>query len=355
MNVHADQLLPLLSSDNPLSPVYLLSGDEPLQMLEAADAVRRAAREQGYTEREILRVEAGFDWSSLSQAADEMSLFSQQKVLDLRLEKQSPGAKGSKALVEYTKRLPDDKILLITCQRMDARQKNSAWAKALSNVGVMVQFWDLSLPQTFGWVAKRLRQKGLQPSQDAVRLLTERVEGNLLAAAQEIDKLKLLFGEGDIGEAEVLESVSDSARFSVFDLATAIAAADSKRIQHILYHLRHEGTATPLVLWVLSDLVTQLSDASHILRNGGNEQQALSKIPKPRQKMLQPALRRLQAANWLEITAKAIEVDRLIKGLWQIENKGEARVWVALLDLSLLLAGSDLRAENHPPQKYTPL
>lgn len=342
MNVQSDQLLRLLESGQPLSPVYLLSGDEPLQMMEAADAVRRVAKDQGYVDREILRVEAGFDWSSLSQAADEMSLFSQRKVLDLRLEKQSPGAKGSKALVEYTKRLPDDKILLITCQRMDGRQKNSAWVKALSAAGVMVQFWDLSLPQTLGWVAKRLRQNGMQPTQDAVHLLTERVEGNLLAAAQEIDKLKLLFGEGEIGEAQVLESVSDSARFTVFDLSTAIASADSKRIQHILYHLRQEGTATPLVLWVLNDLVTQLSEASHAVRNGSSEQQALAKMPKPKQKMLQPALRRLQSADWQRISHQAIETDRLIKGLSEVANKGEARVWVALLDLSLMLADKEI-------------
>lgn len=342
MNVQPDQLLRLLESGKPLSPVYLFSGDEPLQMMEAADAVRRVARDQGYVDREILRVEAGFEWSSLGQSADEMSLFSQRKVLDLRLEKQSPGVKGSKALVEYVKRLPEDKILLITCQRMDGRQKNSAWVKALSNTGVMVQFWDLSLAQTLGWIAKRLRQNRMQPTQEAVRVLTERVEGNLLAAAQEIDKLKLLFGETAISEEQVLASVSDSARFSVFDLSTAITSADSKRVQHILYHLRQEGIATPLVLWVINDLVTQLSEASYVIRHGGSEQQALSKIPKPRQKLLQPALRRLKSADWIEISQKAIDVDRLIKGLSIVANKGDARVWVALLDLSLLLAGKRL-------------
>ncbi|RVU84774.1 DNA polymerase III subunit delta [Leucothrix sargassi] len=342
MNVNADQFLRLFDDGKPLSPIYLLSGDEPLQMMEAADAVRKAAREQGYIEREILRVEAGFDWSALGQSADEMSLFSQQKILDLRLEKQSPGAKGSKALSEYVKRIPDDKILLITCQKLDYRQKNSAWVKALSGAGVFVQFWDLSLAQTLGWVAKRLRQNGMQPSQEAVRLLTERVEGNLLAAAQEIDKLKLLYGEVSITEEEVLAVVSDSARFSVFDLSTAIASADGRRVQHILYHLRQEGVATTLVLWVVNDLVTQLSEASFMVRNGGSEQQALSKVPKPRQKMLQPALRRLQSADWALITEKAIEVDRLIKGLSKVANKGEARVWVELLDLSLILAGTQV-------------
>jgi len=340
VNVQSDQLLKLLENGQPLSPIYLLSGDEPLQMMEAADAVRRVAKQQGYLEREILRVEPGFDWSSLAQSADEMSLFSQQKILDLRLEKQSPAAKGSKALTAYTKRIPDDKILLITCQRLDARQKNSAWAKALSAAGVMVQFWDLSPAQTLGWVAKRMRQQGLQPTQEAVQLLTERVEGNLLAAAQEIDKLKLLFGESSIDETKILDAVSDSSRFSVFDLTGAVSMADAKRVQHIMYHLRLEGVATPLVLWVLNDMVVQLSDASFAMRNGMSLQGALSKVPKHKQKGLQPALKRMQSADWPPLIQKTIDIDRLIKGLSKVSNKGDARVWAELLELALLLSGT---------------
>jgi len=340
VNVQSDQLLKLLENGQPLSPIYLLSGDEPLQMMEAADAVRRVAKHQGYLEREILRVEPGFEWSSLGQSADEMSLFSQQKILDLRLEKQSPAAKGSKALVAYTKRIPDDKILLITCQKLDARQKNSAWVKALSAAGVMVQFWDLSTAQTLGWVAKRLRQKGMQPTQEAVQLLTDRVEGNLLAAAQEIDKLKLLFGETPIDESKILDAVSDSSRFSVFDLTGAVSIGDTKRVQHIMYHLRSEGVATPLVLWVLNEMVVQLSDASFAMRNGMSLQAALNKVPKYKQKGLQPALKRLQAADWSSITQQAIDIDRMIKGLGKIDNKGDARTWAQLLELALLLSGS---------------
>lgn len=340
MNVQSDQFLKLLQNNQPLSPIYLLSGDEPLQMMEAADAVRQVAKRQGFLDREILRVEPGFEWSSLGQSADEMSLFSQQKILDLRLEKQSPGAAGSKALVAYCKRIPEDKILLITCQRLDARQKNSAWVKALSAAGVMVQFWDLSTAQTLGWVAKRMRQQGMQPSQEAVQLLTDRVEGNLLAAAQEIDKLKLLFGESPIDEDKILDAVSDSSRFSVFDLTGAISLADTKRVQHIMYYLRAEGVATPLVLWVLNEMVVQLSDACFGMRNGMSLQAALSKIPRHKQKSLQTPLKRLQSADWSRLIQKTIDIDRMIKGLSQIPNKGDARVWAELLELSLLLTDS---------------
>lgn len=340
MNVQSDQLLKLLENGQPLSSIYLLSGDEPLQMMEAADAVRRVAKQQGYLERQILRAEPGFEWASLGQSADEMSLFSQQKILDLRLEKQSPGAAGSKALIAYTKRIPDDKILLITCQKLDARQKNSAWVKALSAAGVMVQFWDLSTAQTLGWVAKRLRQKGMQPTQEAVQLLTDRVEGNLLAAAQEIDKLKLLFGESPIDEDKILDAVSDSSRFSVFDLTGAVSLGDTKRVQHIMYHLRSEGVATPLVLWVLNEMVVQLSEASFAIRNGMSLQAALNKVPKYKQKGLQPALKRLQSADWPTIIQQAIDIDRMIKGLSKIDNKGDARTWAELLALALLLSGT---------------
>jgi len=340
VNVQSDQLLKLLENGQPLSPIYLLSGDEPLQMMEAADAVRRVAKQQGYLEREILRVEPGFEWASLGQSADEMSLFSQQKILDMRLEKQSPGAAGSKALIAYTKRIPHDKILLITCQRLDARQKNSAWVKALSAAGVMVQFWDLSSAQTLGWVAKRLRQQGMQPTQEAVQLLTERVEGNLLAAAQEIDKLKLLFGESPIDEANILEAVSDSSRFSVFDLTGAVSLGDTRRVQHIMHHLRSEGVATPLVLWVLNEMIVQLADASFAMRNGMSLQAALNKVPRHKQKGLQPALKRLQSEDWPSIMQKTINIDQMIKGLSKIENKGDARVWAELLALALQLSGT---------------
>ena len=340
MNVKSDQFPKLLQNGQPLSPIYLLSGDEPLQMMEAADAVREAAKQQGFLDREILRVEPGFEWSSLGQSADEMSLFSQQKILDLRLEKQSPGAAGSKALVAYCKRIPDDKILLVTCQKLDGRQKNSAWVKALTAAGVMVQFWDLSQAQTLGWVARRLREKGMQPTQEAVQILTDRVEGNLLAAAQEVDKLKLLFGESEIDEAKVLVAVSDNSRFSVFDLTDAIAQGNAKRVQHILYYLRLEGAATPLVLWVLNEIVTHASDAAFAMRNGMSLQAALSKMPKYKQKGLQPIVKRLQSANWPLLIQKTIDIDRMIKGLSIIPAKGDARTWAELLTLSLLLTGS---------------
>ena len=225
-------------------------------------------------------------------------------------------------------------------ENMNGRQKNSAWVKALSAAGVMVQFWDLSTAQTLGWVAKRLRQQGMKPTQEAVQLLTDRVEGNLLAAAQEIDKLKLLFGESPIDEAKIIDAVSDSSRFSVFDLTGAVSLGETKRIQHIMYHLRSEGVATPLVLWVLNELVTQLSDACFAIRNGLSLQGALAKVPKHKQKGLQPALKRLQSADWPVLIQKTIDIDRLIKGLSKVPNKGDARVWAELLALGLLLAGA---------------
>ena len=309
-------------------------------MMEAADAIRATAQRLGYAEREILQVDTGFNWHSLTMSSNELSLFSEKKLLDLRLSNAKPGKAGSDALREYVERIPPDKVLLIQTDKLDARTKNSAWVKALDKAGVMIQVWKLSPAQTMGWVAKRLRQHGLQPSQDAVRFLTERVEGNLLAAVQEMNKLQLLYGAGHIDVEQVQASVSDSSRFNIFDLSSAVMMGDAKRVQHVLHNLKEEGIAVQLVLWSLSDISRQLHDACFQLQHGMNETQVLSRIPRPRQQSFQTALRRLQhKANWQDILSLNAEIDRLSKGLSEVGNKGVTRVWAGLLELALLLSG----------------
>ncbi|HHJ19592.1 MAG TPA: DNA polymerase III subunit delta, partial [Gammaproteobacteria bacterium] len=172
-----------------LAPIYLLSGDEPLQMMEAADLLRKVAAEKGYSERQIIHAEAGFDWSVLRAEAAAMSLFSERKVLDLRLRSGKPGRDGSKALVQYASRSPEDNVLLIQTGKLDRSAMNSAWVKALDKAGVVIQIWELSPPETLNFVTQRLQAAGFIPDREAARLLTERVEGNLLAAVQEVEKL----------------------------------------------------------------------------------------------------------------------------------------------------------------------
>lgn len=343
MKLSAEQLPNFLARQENFKPVFFLSGEEPLQMMEAADIIRSTAHQLGYTEREILQVDKHFSWNSLLQSSNALSLFNDKKILDLRLPNASPGVAGSKVLREYLSNIPSDRVLLIQTDKLDARSKNAAWVKALDKAGVMIQVWKLSPAQTLGWVAKRLRQHQLQPSQDAVRFLAERIEGNLLAAVQEIKKLQLLYGVGEISLEQVQVSVSDSSRFSIFDLSDAVMIGDGKRIQHVLHHLQQEGAAIPLVLWSLSNLSRQLYSASFQLQQGENEAVIMRQIPYPKQKNFKVALQRLKyTKNWDIILLKNAEIDQLSKGLSEEGNKGVGRIWAQLLELALLLSSIQL-------------
>jgi len=348
MKVSAEQLSAFLERQKEFPRVFFISGDEPLQMMEAADAIRAASRKQGYSERDIFHTDAQFDWNQLAGASNALSLFSDKKILDIRVSNKSPGKAGSQAIRDYLQHVPDDKIFLLQTPKLDRSTRNSAWVKALDKQGVMVQVWDLSAPQTMAWVVKRMKAVGMHPSQDAVRLLTERVEGNLLAALQEINKLKLLFVKADqnakgvveITDEMVLASVSDSSRFNVFDLSNAVMTGDAHRVQHIHHQLKQEGTPIQLVLWTLTDLTRQLYDASFKLRNGTPESQIIAAIPRPRQNLFRGAIRRMQYEHWPEIIAMNSQIDRISKGQGEIANKGMSRIWQDLLELALVLAGS---------------
>ncbi len=361
MKVSVDQLPAFLERhtqpEKEFPRVFFLSGDEPLQLMEAADQIRSASQRQGFADREVFHTDAKFDWSQFGGASSELSLFSEKKILDVRVAGKSPGKAGSQAIRDYVQHIPEDKVLLLQTARLDKNTRNSAWVKALEKHGVMIQVWDLSPPQTMAWIVKRMRAAGMHPSQDAVRLLTERIEGNLLAALQEINKLKLLYGAQistgsdssraglvEINDEMVLASVSDCSRFSIFDLSSAIMTGDAHRVQHIHHQLKQEGTPVQLVLWTLTDLTRQLYDASFKLRNGVPESKIVAAVPRPKQTLFRGAIRRMQYEHWPEIIAMNSEIDRLSKGQGEIANKGMSRTWQDLLELGLLLTGSPVLA-----------
>lgn len=324
-----------------LMPVYLLSGDEPLQMMEAVDNILMKAKDNGYLERDVLTFDAHADWSLLSSAAIEQSLFAQKTIVDLRLTVKA-GNKGSKAIREYMAHLPSDKILIIQTKRLDKSAMKSVWVKAVDQQGVVIQIWNLSMPQTLAWVAKRMRQSGLQPTQEAIGLLTERIEGNLLAADQEIRKLSLLFHQQPVDVEQVLQVVADSSRFSVFDLSDAVLAADSRRIYHVLMILREEAIALPLILWSLSTLSRQLYQACFKLGMGQPASQAVGYMSYDKKAAFQAAMIRLQYADWPLILEKNFTIDRMSKGHESVRVKDESRIWDEIIDLALLLAGKGI-------------
>ena len=320
-----------------LAPIYFISGDEPLRVMEAADAIRAAAREQGYDERDVLTVQAGFDWDSLMSEAGNLSLFSQRRVIDLRLPTGKPGADGSKALRAYAERPPDDTLLLVTAGKLDPAARKSKWVQALDKAGVVVFVWPLKGPEFNAWVAQRMRQRGLQPTADAVALLSERVEGNLLACVQEIEKLYLLQGEGEVDAGAILALVADNARYDVFGLLDSALAGKAARCVRMLQGLQAEGLVPQIVIWALARELRQLTAMAGSLASGQPVQAVLSQYrvwPAERKSLVTAALRRLSVTQCNALLQHCARVDRISKG------QGAGSAWDELLQLTLKLAGN---------------
>ncbi len=334
MKIFPDKLEAQLK--NALLPVYFFSGDEPLQLGEAADAVRRHAREQGFSEREVMHVEKGFDWNELLVASNAMSLFAEKRVIDLRLPSGKPGKDGGAALAEYAGRPPEDTVLLISSGKVDKRSQSAKWYKALDNVGVTLQVWPVEAAEMPRWLEQRLRSRGLQPDRDAVRIIAERVEGNLLAAAQEVDKLVLLNGTGPLSAGHVEAAVADSARFDVFGLVDTALTGDAPRLIRMLDGLRGEGVEPILVLWALTRELRNLADMAAQIEGGKNVDGVLVRVWGKRKGPVKAGLQRHNRVRWQQMLRRAARLDRVIKGA----TPGNA--WDELLQLTLLMAGMRL-------------
>ncbi len=250
MKISADQLQADLAER--ILPLYFVTGDEPLLVSEALDAIRRRAREAGYGDREVLTAERGFDWNRVLAGSASLSLFAEKRILELRLPTGKPGDVGSRTLVELCGALPEDTLVVVSAPKLERSQSSSKWVKALEKAGALVQIRAVDAHALPGWIAARMRGLGLEPSRDAVRLLADRVEGNLLAAAQELEKLRLVLGRGPVDAEQVEAAVADSARFNIFKLADAAVAGRADRALRILGALRAEGAEPVLVLWALS-------------------------------------------------------------------------------------------------------
>jgi DNA polymerase-3 subunit delta len=310
-----------------LKPVYLLAGEEHLLLLEAADALRARARELGYTEREVLDAEGSFDWSDLTMAAASMSLFATRRVIDLRLPGGRPGKDGSAVITAYCDQPAPDTVLMISCTQW-SKQHVGAWVAAVEKIGIFVPLWPLKPNEFRDWIAQRMASRGLKPDRDAIEALAERVEGNLLAAAQEIDKLKLLHGSAPLDAVTLEDLVADSARFDVFRLSDAALAGDGARALRVLAGLRAEGEQIPgLMGWI----VNQLQMLAR-LAGAGNLSAALrsERIWPAREGLYRKALARADSGHWERCLAEAASIDKISKG----RDSGDA--W---LQLERLIAG----------------
>ncbi|GFZ95570.1 DNA polymerase III subunit delta [Dyella caseinilytica] len=295
---------------NSLSPVYLLAGEE-LLVLEAADALRAKARKLGYTERTVLDVVAHFDWDELARSAAGMSLFATRRLLDLRLPTGRPGIEGAKAITEFCANPPPDVTLLITAVEWSNKHEG-AWTKQVDSAGALVVFNAPRPNEWEAWIGARLASRGLTASPEAVSLLAERVEGNLLAAAQEIDKLVVLHGQGRIDAAEMEHLVADNARYDAFKLTDAALGGDGARALRILDGLRAEGDE---LIALMGWLVNQLQLALRLANAHDFAAQARAERLWPaREQLFRKALRRAPREHWMQCLARAARIDRIAKG-----------------------------------------
>ncbi len=250
MKIKPEQLSRTLSNNN--LPLYWLAGDEPLLMQETADLIRKHYRQQGYTEREIFHVDRSFDWGHFSQSSANLSLFSERKIIELRLSSAKLEEKGKKALQHYLDELNPDYLILVSGPKLDAATLKTKWFTAIEKYGALLQVWPINRENLGSWLEQRLHRDNIRADIDAIQLLVDKVEGNLLAAMQEIEKLKLLAG-GDSGKAinldvkTVMQVVADSSRYNVYQLVDSALLGDTVRSQKILTGLRNEGIF-PLVI-----------------------------------------------------------------------------------------------------------
>ena len=330
MRISTEQLAQQLARE--LRPLYTVFGDEPLLSLEATDRIRAKARADGYAEREVLTAESGFKWSQLAMAASSQSLFASLKLLEIRIPNGKPGVEGAAALQAFCAHLPPDNVTLIYLPELDWRAQKAAWFEALDRSGITVESKAVSRKALPQWLAARLNAQGQTADTEALAFISDKVEGNLMAAFQEVQKLALLFPPGAISFEQIREAVLDVARYDVFNLGETLLEGDAVRLTRMLEGLQGEGAAPPMALWAVAeeiraigrvlDAATSGRPLTHVMRDARVWGAA-------HQNLMQQNVRRFTAAQVTQGLRHAAAIDRMVKGL----AKGD--VWDELLRLML--------------------
>jgi DNA polymerase-3 subunit delta len=326
VKISANQLNSHLT--NSLLPCYLVTGDEPLLVQEALDSIRAAARKQDFGSRELYIATTGFDWADLRSAAGNLSLFAEKRIIELRLPTGKPGVKGGATIIEMTEKAGDDLLFVVSTPKLDRSGAASKWVKALDAAGGQCQVWPPALRELPAWINARMKDAGLQPDGDAVRLIADRVEGNLLAAQQEIEKLRLLHGEGTITAADVESAVADSSRFDVYKLVDAAVAGDAARAVRILAGIRTEGVEPVIVMWALTRELRTLARLADSVQSGVDLSSGFRKagVWQSRQGLVRACIGRHQAADFYRLIQLARDADAAAKGQlradpWQLARQ----------------------------------
>ncbi|MBC8006540.1 MAG: DNA polymerase III subunit delta [Prolixibacteraceae bacterium] len=316
-----------------LRSLYVVYGEELLLALEAADRIRAKAREQGFDERRVLIAEPGFDWAELAMVSNSMSLFAPKRLLDLRVPSGKPGKDGSEALQKLAACLSEDTTTLITLPGVDRQSQKAKWFEALDGAGVAVHAAAIKRDRLGSWLTDRLSHQGHNADAQTIEFLIDRVEGNLMAAHQEVQKLALLFPAGTLPFEEVKNAVVDVARFNVFEIGATLLSSDRVHFVRMLDGLKAEGAAAPLVLWVIAEEARAMARVKAAMSAGRPLAQALrdARVWGPRQDLMPAAMRRHTQAQLVAALRRAADIDRMIKGL------ANGDVWDGLLQLGLEL------------------
>lgn len=332
MKLRPDQLAQHLSQS--LQPIYIVSGDEALLVQECCDAIRAHCRQNGFV-REVMHVDNQFDWSELTASASAMSLFSERQLIELRMPSGKPGDAGGKALAEYAAHAPEDNVLLIVCNKLESASTRTKWYKAIESTGAAITCWPIERRDLPRWIQSRLQGAGLSADRQALELLADRVEGNLLAAVQEVEKLKLYVDGNTITEETVTSAVADNARYDVFKLVDKALAGDAAGSLKMLRGLKAEGTEAPVILWALSREVRTLYQCAEQVAQGNGIERVLQnhRVWDKRKAMVKSALKRLDVSQLADLIRLANRVDQSIKGVSRRSS------WELLSELVLGLSG----------------
>lgn len=299
-----------------LSPLYLFAGPEPLLVQECRDLVRARAAEEGYTERELLEVDRSFDWDRLAELAGAPSLFAQRRILDLRLPTGKPGQEGGKALTAWAEAPDPDTLLVVSCEQWDASSRRAKWAQALDRAGTRVDIWKVGPEEMPRWIGQRMQRAGLGPDREAIMVLAERLEGNLLAAQQEIEKLALLKGEGPVSADDVLAAVADSSRFDAFLLVERILQGNVPDALRVALGLKRMGVAIQMVTGALVKGLETV-EAYRLAMAAREDERAVFRrlnVWHNRQAALRGAAQRLDGKRLADAWYRLAEIDRQSKG-----------------------------------------
>jgi DNA polymerase-3 subunit delta len=334
VNVDSEQLARHL--ERQLASLYVVHGEEPLLALEAADRIRASAKRKGFVEREVLLAEPGFEWRQLRASGASLSLFATQRLLEVRVPGSGPGVEGAEALAAHAGALPPDTVTLVTFGKLDGKARKSAWFTALEAAGVAVQAQRITAERLPQWLAGRLGAQGHEADRETLEFIAARVEGNLMAAHQEVLKLALLMPPGRLQLEDVRAAVVDVARYDAFDLGPAVLRGERAHFVRMLDGLQAEGTGVPLVLWALAAEARAMLAIRTATARGVPTSQAVrdAQVWGERQGLIQQALRRHETRALEAALAHAARIDRIAKGV------APGAAWDELRTLGLTLAGA---------------